>query len=93
MLMDDFDENLNVKLSLWIQCTVARCSLAFEVQNQGVSPNFSVDENFDKEPGYFQRKLCVELEDLTTSVDFQDIFSKVKLKLGSLFVNHYVNVR
>ncbi|XP_022088777.1 vacuolar protein sorting-associated protein 13B-like isoform X2 [Acanthaster planci] len=34
-------------------------------------------------------KLSCEVEDLTSSLDFQDVYSKVTCKIGSLNVNHY----
>ncbi|XP_038051923.1 vacuolar protein sorting-associated protein 13B-like [Patiria miniata] len=34
-------------------------------------------------------KISCEVEDLTTSFDFQDVYSKVTCKVGSLNVNHY----
>ena len=34
-------------------------------------------------------KLSCEVEDLTSSVDFQDVYSKVMCKVGSLNVNHF----
>ena len=87
--MDDYDAPNVVKLSIWTQCTVARCAISLQVEGQGHALGIEVPLQ-DK---VHQRKLCVELEDLTTSVDLQDVFSKVKLKLGSLNINHYVNDR
>ena len=71
--IDDLDET-SIKLSMWMQCTVARCSMALIVQRKVFN----------------QIKLCVELEDLTSSIDLQEVFSKVKVKLGSLQIHHYV---
>lgn len=91
-LLDDGDnsvESTTTKLSFWAQCTIAKCSLGLEV-NQDQKTDFSKETPEDL---IVKRQLLVELEDLTTSLDYQDVFSKMKLKLGSFSVNHYVKDR
>ena len=35
-------------------------------------------------------RVQMEVEDVATSVDVQDVYSKVKVKVGALNANHYV---
>ncbi|XP_070535266.1 intermembrane lipid transfer protein VPS13B-like [Ptychodera flava] len=63
------------KVSLWLQWTVPKLS----VNLYGTDP-----ENQKREI-----KVTSELEDLSTSIDVQDIYSKVKCKVGAVNVNHY----
>ncbi|GCB67729.1 hypothetical protein scyTo_0008108, partial [Scyliorhinus torazame] len=48
---------------------------------------------FAQEPGNKDTEICVvgELEDLSASVDIQDVYTKVKCKVGSFNIDHYKN--
>ncbi|XP_038664545.1 vacuolar protein sorting-associated protein 13B-like isoform X2 [Scyliorhinus canicula] len=48
---------------------------------------------FAQEPGSKGTEICVvgELEDLSASVDIQDVYTKVKCKVGSFNIDHYKN--
>lgn len=41
--------------------------------------------------GVFVPEICVvsELEDLSASVDVQDVYTKIKCKVGSFNIDHY----
>ncbi|KAJ1522739.1 hypothetical protein ONE63_001898 [Megalurothrips usitatus] len=67
-----------VKLSVWLQWTLARMSVNFYQQCDG-------SENRQK-----RTKLALEVEDLMSSLDLQQIYSKLKLKVASANVHHYV---
>uniref|UniRef100_A0A8C4PXQ0 VPS13-like middle region domain-containing protein n=1 Tax=Eptatretus burgeri TaxID=7764 RepID=A0A8C4PXQ0_EPTBU len=62
--------------SLWLQCVLPRLSIRLFTPAQGSSPSADV---------------CVlaELEELSTSVDIQDIYTKVKCKISSFNVDHF----
>lgn len=68
----------DVKLSIWLQWTLARLSMSFYLQNE------------NSEPGQKRTKLALEVEDLITSLDLQQIYSKLKFKVASANVHHYI---
>ena len=61
-------------LSLWAQCTLPKA--VFKVYGQDQSGRDLL--------------LTAVLEDSNTSVDIQEVYSKVKLKVGTFEVKHFV---
>ncbi|XP_063958387.1 intermembrane lipid transfer protein VPS13B-like [Lytechinus pictus] len=67
-----------VKLSLWVQWTLHKLSAIVYGKNKMAAGQ---DQNV---------KLCADMEDLTTSIDLQDVYSKVTCKVGALNIHHFV---
>ncbi|XP_033123358.1 vacuolar protein sorting-associated protein 13B-like [Anneissia japonica] len=65
-----------LRLSLWLQLTLNKFSLNL----------FSEDCNGKAQ----ELKLQSDLEDLTFSLDIQEVYSKMKCKIGGLNVKHYI---
>ena len=42
---------------------------------------------------FLDQKLCLVLEDITLSVDVQDVYSKFKMNLGAANIDHFVRER
>ncbi|KAK3912926.1 Vacuolar protein sorting-associated protein 13B [Frankliniella fusca] len=68
----------DVKLSIWLQWTLARLSMSFYLQGE------------KSQPEQKRSKLSLEVEDLMTSLDLQQIYSKLKLKVAGANVHHYI---
>lgn len=67
-----------VKLSVWMQWTLARMSVNLYQQCESLTPKKK------------RTKLSVEVEDLMAALDFQQIYSKLKLKVASANVHHFI---
>ncbi|XP_021340497.1 vacuolar protein sorting-associated protein 13B-like isoform X1 [Mizuhopecten yessoensis] len=73
LLMKDMPEN-GVKLSLWLQWTLPKFEIRFYRQREGQGQD---------------TKVTVVMEDLTTSVDVEAIYAKVKVTCGGCCIHHY----
>ncbi|XP_072572926.1 intermembrane lipid transfer protein VPS13B isoform X4 [Paramormyrops kingsleyae] len=65
------------KVSLWMQWMLPKVTVKL----------------FAPDPAAKRTEICVitELEDLSASVDVQDVYTKIKCKVGSLNIDHYRN--
>lgn len=75
---------LDVKLTAWVQWTVARFTLemfAHEAENPGVSDLSYVEK--------LTLKLVIDAEDIVSSLDFQSVYLKIKSKIGSANIRHF----
>ncbi|XP_008197902.1 intermembrane lipid transfer protein VPS13B isoform X1 [Tribolium castaneum] len=70
---DSSDTNENVKLTAWIQWTVTKFSI----------------ELLAHETSDCQLKLVIDVEDIVSSLDYQNVYLKMKSKIGSISVQHY----
>ena len=72
-ILTEVPTSSTVQLSLWIQWTLPK----FLLRLFRIAPN--------------GKELCIstDLEDLTTSIDVQEIYCKVKSKVGALNISHY----
>ncbi|TWW79691.1 Vacuolar protein sorting-associated protein 13B [Takifugu flavidus] len=63
------------KISLWMQWMLPKVTVKL----------------FAPEPAVKKAEICVisELEDLSASVDVQDVYTKIKCKVGSFNIDHY----
>uniref|UniRef100_A0A8C7Y913 Vacuolar protein sorting 13 homolog B n=1 Tax=Oryzias sinensis TaxID=183150 RepID=A0A8C7Y913_9TELE len=68
-------EGTSGKVSLWMQWMLPKVTVQL----------------FAPEPGARKTEICVvgELEDLSASVDVQDVYTKIKCKVGSFNIDHY----
>ncbi|XP_066257341.1 intermembrane lipid transfer protein VPS13B isoform X1 [Euwallacea similis] len=65
-----------VKLTAWVQWTITKFS--FEL--------LSADQ---KEADFHQLKLVLDAEDIVSSLDFQNVYIKIKSKVGTASIQHY----
>nr|XP_002741992.1 PREDICTED: vacuolar protein sorting-associated protein 13B-like [Saccoglossus kowalevskii] len=65
----------SARISLWMQWTVPKLTVNL----------YGEDSKIENR----EIKIISELEDLSASIDIQDVYSKVKCKIGTLNVNHY----
>lgn len=72
------DESDTVKLTAWIQWTITRFSIEMFADDDGV-------DMFDP-----TLKLVLDAEDIVSSLDFQSVYLKIKSKIGSANIQHYV---
>ncbi|XP_017781523.1 PREDICTED: vacuolar protein sorting-associated protein 13B [Nicrophorus vespilloides] len=76
-------DNENIKLTAWIQCTIAKFSLELLAHDSK-----DIKENvYKKRPNL---KFVLDAEDIVSSLDFQSVYLKVKSKIGSASIMHYV---
>lgn len=73
----------SVKLTAWVQWTVTRFTIELlSSELKGVN-----DEELDSlQP---RLKLVVDAEDIVSSLDFQNVYLKIKSKVGSASIQHY----
>lgn len=72
-----------VKLTAWVQWTITRFTIEL-LSNEVRSVN---DEELDSlQP---RLKLVVDAEDIVSSLDFQNVYLKIKSKVGSASIQHY----
>lgn len=73
----------NVKLTAWVQWTITRFTIEL-LSNEVRSLH---DEELDSlQP---RLKLVVDAEDIVSSLDFQNVYLKIKSKVGSASIQHY----
>lgn len=70
---DSSDTNENVKLTAWIQWTITKFSI----------------ELLSHETNNSQVKLIIDIEDIVSSLDYQNVYLKMKSKIGSISIQHY----
>lgn len=64
----------NVKLTAWIQWTITKFSM----------------ELLSHEFNNSQAKLVIDIEDIVSSLDYQNVYLKLKKKIGSISIRHYI---
>lgn len=71
-------------------CSISGSSRRLSVWMQWMLPRLTL-KLFSSEPASRTTELCVlaEMEDLSASVDIQDVYTKVKCKVGSFHIDHY----
>ncbi|XP_071482656.1 intermembrane lipid transfer protein VPS13B-like [Diadema antillarum] len=72
-------EGGGVKTSVWVQWTLHKLSLVLYGKKQ--KTGMAQDELV---------KVCADMEDLATSIDIQDVYSKVTCKVGVLNIFHFI---
>jgi vacuolar protein sorting-associated protein 13B len=70
---DNIMNNENVKLTAWIQWTITK----FSIELQSYESNNT------------QLKLVIDVEDIVSSLDYQNVYLKMKSKIGSISIQHY----
>lgn len=77
--------NDDVKLTAWMQWTITKFTI--EVLS------YELDKMSSKLFSYIDRpnlKLIFDVEDIVSSLDFQNVYLKFKSKIGSASIYHYV---
>lgn len=85
-LIDANPENLedeNLKLTAWIQSTITK--LKIEILSH-YSSDIGKKLLYTKKP---KLKLVFEAEDIVSSLDFQNVYLKIKSKIGSASIRHF----
>lgn len=77
--------DVDVKLTAWIQWTIAR--FTFELFSHSVDGFSSSNEDYLMNPNV---KLVIDAEDIVSSLDFQSVYLKIKNKIGSANIRHFV---
>lgn len=75
-------ENEDVKLTAWIQWTIARFTVKVYTQRYDDVEEFS----HVKKPSMM---LVLDAEDIVSSLDFQSVYLKIKSKVGTANIKHY----
>lgn len=75
-------ENDNVKLTAWIQWTIARFTIKVYTQKYDILADYSPMEK----PSMM---LVFDAEDIVSSLDFQSVYLKIKSKVGTANIKHY----
>ncbi|XP_067008128.2 intermembrane lipid transfer protein VPS13B [Anabrus simplex] len=86
--VDEYDEQgqmqavaESVKITVWMQSTLARLTVALYT------------DDFDSESPHSELKLTFDMEDIMTSFDLQPVYLKVKCKIASAAVQHFVRLK
>lgn len=74
----------DVKLTAWIQWTIAKFTVEI------LSFNRQSTTNLISIPQQSSLKLVFFVEDVVSSLDFQNVYLKIKSKVGSANIQHYV---
>lgn len=77
-------ESENVKLTAWIQWTIARFKLQLLTHDTKEFP--SEDISYMYHPNL---KLVIDAEDIVSSVDFQSVYLKIKSKIATANIEHF----
>lgn len=88
LTIQDTQENENVKLTAWIQWTIARFTMKVYTNN--------IDMLVDPKMSYLEdptMKLVLDAEDIVSSLDFQSVYLKIKSKISTVNIKHYERVR
>lgn len=88
LTIQDGQENENVKLTAWIQWTIARFTVKVYTNSLDMLANLTT--SYLEEPGM---KLVLDAEDIVSSLDFQSVYLKIKSKIGTANIKHYERLK
>lgn len=88
LTIQDTQDNENVKLTAWIQWTIAKFTMKVYTNNVDMLVNPNVF--YLEDPTL---KLVLDAEDIVSSLDFQSVYLKIKSKIGTVNMKHYERLR
>lgn len=88
LTIQDNEENENVKLTAWIQWTIARFTVKVYTNSLDMLANLTT--SYAEQP---TMKLVLDAEDIVSSLDFQSVYLKIKNKVGTANIKHYERLK
>lgn len=71
------------KLTAWIQSTINKLTITILSHRQGLKTELALYKELP------DLKLVFDAEDIVSSLDFQNVYLKIKSKIGSASIQHY----